>query len=337
MQNTQPPQIYLDIDAAMRREDMPRAMDLARQALDSGLSHPVLFNLRAYWHEVAGRFADACADLEQARVLTPRDPLILNALGRCLTGAGRHYQAIAACEAALAENPNFAMAFYNKGCAHEQVGELAQAAVAYRNAIQIDPAIADALARLAGLQSRRREHAEARALADRALALNPKHALAEFAHIVSDLSERKFAEAERRARRVIDEPLTTDQARANARCFLGDALDGQSRFVEAFACYARANADLKTIFHDQFDVRETGAKLSRRLEKEFRQIPQEQWQPAPLPLKATDTAVGLVFLVGFPRAGTTLLGQILASHSRVTTIVEIPVLGPALREFIETP
>jgi hypothetical protein len=45
----------------------------------------------------------------------------------------------------------------------------------------------------------------------------------------------------------------------------------------------------------------------------------------------------LVFLVGFPRAGTTLLGQILAAHSRVVTIVERPLLGVALREFIQSP
>src|SRR5690242_5934206 len=99
----------------MRRGDMQHAMDLAREALDSGLRHPVLFNLRAYGHELEGRFANACSDLEEARALTPRDPVILNALGRCLTAAGRHMDAIEACEAALAEDPAFAMAYYNKG------------------------------------------------------------------------------------------------------------------------------------------------------------------------------------------------------------------------------
>ena len=335
MQTT--PQIYLDIDAAMRRQDMPRALELARQALESGLRHPVLFNLRAYGNEVDGRFVEACADLEQARALAPRDPVILNALGRCLSGAGRHYEAIGACEEALAEDPNFAMAYYNKGLAHEQLGELAPATLAYRTALQVDPNIVDAQARLAGLLSRRGQHAEARQFADRALTLNPKHAIAEFAHIVSDLAEKKFADAERRARKVIEEPLTTAQARANARGFLGDALDGQRRFKDAFECYVHANEDLTNIFRDQFASKETGAKLARRLEQDFRAIPEERWRP-PHILPAMDGAAdGLVFLVGFPRAGTTLLGQILASHSRVTTVVERPLLGSALREFVEKP
>ena len=337
MQNDKPPQIYLDIDAAMRRGDMQRAIELAGRALRSGLSHPVLFNLRAYDFELQGRFADACADLEQARTLTPHDPVILNALGRCLTSAGRHIEAIATCEAALAEDPEFVMAYYNKGAAYEQIGDLKRAAAAYRNTLRLDPNVADALARLAGLEARRGAHAEARKLADRALALSPKHAIAEFAHIVSDLAEKKFIGAERRARKVIDEPDTSAQARANAQSFLGDALDGQGRFSEAFPCYAHANAALKEIFQDQFERagRETGRKLAHRLAQEFADISTDAWRTA-APPAVPGSAEALVFLIGFPRAGTTLLGQILAAHSRVATIVEQPVLGMALREFVQT-
>ena len=338
VQNAKPPQIYLDIDAAMRRSDMQRAMELARQALKDGLRHPVLFNLRAYGHELEGRFADACADLGEARALTPRDPVILNALARCLSGAGRHIDAIEACEAALTEDPAFAMAYYNKGIAHEQIGELKAASSAYRNALQRDPKIADALARLAGLEARRGQHSDARALADRALAIMPKHAIAEFAHIVSDLAEKEFADAERRARKVIQEPATNAQARANAQSFLGDALDGQGRFGEAFACYTHANSALKEIFREPYERagKETGRKLARRLSQEFNAIAKDAWQtPSPFPVP-NDAADGLAFLVGFPRAGTTLLGQILAAHSRVATIIERPLLGMALREFIQT-
>ena len=197
--------------------------------------------------------------------------------------------------------------------------------------------IADALARLAGLVARRGGHTEARELAERALSLSPKHAIAEFAHVVSDLSEKKFAEAELRARKVIEEPLTTAQARANALSSLGDALDGQARFTEAFACYARANADLKAIFQQQFEGRETGCKLAQRLGEEIEAVPPEAWRNPKTLSSPPEAARSLAFLVGFPRAGTTLMGQILASHSRVTTIIERPLLGMALREFVETP
>jgi len=339
VQNAKPPQIYLDIDTSMRRGDIQHAIELARQALKDGLRHPVLFNLRAYGHEREGRFAEACADLEDARALTPRDPVILNALGRCLTGAGRHQEAVAACEAALAEDPAFAMAYYNKGSAHEQMGDLKAASAAYRSALQLDSNMGDALARLAGLEARRGQHAAARALAERALALDPKHAIAEFAHIVCDLAEKKFSDAERRARKVIQEPDTTAQARANAQSFLGDALDGQGRFAEAFLCYARANAELKELFSEQYEApgKETGRKLAGRLSREFTAIKKASWCPAPSLAAQKGAADGLVFLVGFPRAGTTLLGQILAAHSRVVTIVERPLLGVALREFIQSP
>src|SRR5882724_4212272 len=338
VQNTQPPKIYLDIDAAMKRGEMQRAIALARQALDAGMSHPVLLNLRAYEHESEGRYREACADLETARKLTPRDSVILNALGRCLAGGGRYYDSLVACEAALAEDPRLAVAHYNLGFAHEQLGELDAASTCYGRALQLAPDMADAMARLAGLASRRGRHAEARALADRALAQNPQHAIALFAHIVSDLSEKKFDDAERRSRSVIAEPATTAQARANAQCFLGDALDGQGRFAEAFVCYRQANEGLRLLFKEQYEDsgRETGRPRAERLAREFADITKDAWRSTQ-PVVSDSDAAGLAFVVGFPRAGTTLLGQILASHSQVVTVEEKPLLGAALQEFINTP
>ena len=53
------------------------------------------------------------------------------------------------------------------------------------------------------------------------------------------------------------------------------------------------------------------------------------------------TAVGLpakhVFMLGFPRSGTTLLEQVLDSHSAVVTSGERETLNEATREFLGTP
>ena len=327
------PQIFLDIDSAMRRGDMPAATVLARRALDSGLSHPVLLNLRAYWHESSGRLPAACADLEAAHLLAPGDARILNALGRCRTGAGQMDAAVKALKSAVALEPGLAGAHYNLGFAHEQRGELDAAWPAYQKAAALDPAMDDAVARLAGLAARRSDRAEARALADRALKLNPASATAAFAHIVADLAEDKFADAERRARAVIDDPLVIEQARAQAKSFLGDALDGMGRFAEAFGYYVKANDALRDQFQEQFEGpgKETGRQLAVRLNTELDSA------AATPPSPSGQDGAGLVFLMGFPRAGTTLLGQILASHSRVVTIEEKPLLGEAQAEFINRP
>ncbi|HUO90348.1 MAG TPA: sulfotransferase [Rhizomicrobium sp.] len=334
-----PPRIYLDIDAAMRRGDTDAAIRMARQALDRGLRHPVIFNLRAYWHETNGRYAAACADLEQALALSPGDSRLLNELGRCRSGNGDYAKAVEACRAATAREPEFAPAHYNMGFALEQLGELDLAWEAYQRSRTLDPGLVDATARLAGLAARRGDRAEARALAEQVLARDPRHAVAVFSHVMADLAEGNFAEAERRARAVAADPATAAQARISAMNFVADALDGQGRPDEAFALYAEANRELKALFRNRYEGsgRETGRQIAQRLAREFDALPAQSWTPPASPHPRVGDAAGFVFLMGFPRAGTTLLGQILAGHPQVVTIEEKPLLGAALTEFILKP
>jgi len=335
-----PPKIYLEIDAAIRRDDIGTAIGLARQAMQHGLRHPVLFNLRAYWHETEGRFAAACSDLESALAMVPGDPRILNTLGRCRTAKGDFGKAVDALRAAIVAEPGFAEAHYNEGFACEQLGELDLAWACYERALQSAPNMIDATARLASLASRRGDRAQARALADRVLAAEPRHTIAAFAHIVCDLAEGKFAQAEQRARAVAQDPAVIPQAHVNAVSFVADALDGQGRYAEAFASYAQANDGLRALFKNRFEGAgglETGRALARRLAREFAALPASSWQPQEPPPALPFGAAGAVFLMGFPRAGTTLLGQILAAHSRIATIEEKPLLGEGLEAFIRKP
>jgi tetratricopeptide (TPR) repeat protein len=56
------------------------------------------------------------------------------------------------------------------------------------------------------------------------------------------------------------------------------------------------------------------------------------------PLEAIDTATpDPIFLVGFPRSGTTLLDQILSSHASLQVIEEQPLIADIRRELASTP
>lgn len=48
-------------------------------------------------------------------------------------------------------------------------------------------------------------------------------------------------------------------------------------------------------------------------------------------------AAGLTFILGFPRSGTTLLGQILAGNPAVAVLVEKPLLAKAITDFMDIP
>ena len=317
----------------MRAGDLGRAMALARDALDRGHSDPVIHNLRSYWHESEGRAAEALADLERASALAPGDPRILNGMARCLTALGRFHEAVAACDAAIALDQTLAAAHYNRGFALELSARLEEAKQAYELALKFAPGMTDAVARLSGLAARRSDWAVARSLADRALAANPQDSIAQFALVMADMGEHRYGDAERRARQVAADEQAIQQARVNAHSFLADALHAQGLIDEAFAEYQTANSGLKDLFRERFEAPgvETGQVLVRRWQAEFEAVSPAAWKSTP------SGGPDPVFIIGFPRSGTTLLGQILASHSQVETLVEKPLLQEVNQAFMIEP
>jgi tetratricopeptide (TPR) repeat protein len=332
------PQIYSDIEAAMRRADMPTAMALAREALDEGLRHPLLFQLRGAWLENENRLAEACADLEAGLSIKPGDPRMLNALGRCRAALGDYGPALTALRAALHADPGLAMAHYNEGSVWEQTGDYGLALGAYERALAIDPELSDAAARLSFIAAQQGDLARARQSAEGVLARVPHHPVATFALIAADLAESRFDEAEARARKVMTDPRTTEQARIHATAYTADALDGRGQFDDAFRLYRQAKDGLTDVFHDRPGVTtfETGRAQAQRLAHEMAPLADAaQWQ-AP-PDNAAAQAEGLVFLVGFPRSGTQMLGRILSAHPRAVVLNDRSLLHGAAEALIHKP
>jgi tetratricopeptide (TPR) repeat protein len=321
-----PPPIFLEIDRAMRAGDMARATALACQALDSGYADPVLFSLRSHWHEGHGRVEAALLDLDRTRAMAPPDGRTLASAGRCLAKLGRLEEARQVLDEALTLTPGLALAHYEKGFALDQMGELLAARQSYQQAMALDPQMADAPARLAALAARRSDWPQARDLAATALGLQPGNAVAQFALIMVAMAAGEFTAAEQRARQVAQSPLTTAQARAHALNFLADALDAQGRTGEAFAAYGAANRILLDLFAPRFDNPQSGLPFALRMVGELEKV--GTWsRSAPAPPTP-------VFVSGFARAGTTLLGQILDSHPRFITLEEKPLLNEAMQEFL---
>jgi len=328
-----PPPIFLEIDQAMRAGKMDRAMALACQALGGGYADPVLFSLRSHWHEGQGRVEAALADLERVRSMGPPNARTLAAAGRCLTKLGRLEEARQVLDEAVTLAPGLAVAQYERGFALDQMGELVAARQSYQHAMALDPSLADAPARLAALAARRSDWPQARDLAAKALALQPENAVAHFALIMVAMASDDFSAAEQRARQVAQSSLTTDQARAHALTFLADALDAQDRPDEAFAAYDAANRSLRHLFASRFESQETGLPFALRMTDELEKTGgREGWAPAPPAAGPTPA-----FVLGFARAGTTLLGQILDSHPQFVTLEEKPLLLEGMRDFLAAP
>jgi tetratricopeptide (TPR) repeat protein len=315
------------VSQALRADRVEQAMDIAAAALARGIEHALLLHLAAERRMGEGRHAEALPLLERARALAPADIRVLNALGQTLIVLGRPEQAIDVLDAAIAISPDWPAARFSRGQAREACGELEAALPDYEAAAR-QPNYPEPLAAMASIAARLGRRGEARAWAERALALAPHYWAPRMALAAADLGDRDFAGAEARIRPLLD---ATDLAHANqggAWKMLGDALDGQGRVDEAYDAYAQGNALLRRGFLERSGDR-AGFALAeaRRLTGWFAAAPPEPWRRrAGEDREGARTVARHVFLVGFPRSGTTLLEQVLASHPEIVGIEERPTL-----------
>jgi tetratricopeptide (TPR) repeat protein len=332
--DTQPGQYLNDISAAVGNSDLARAHRIATEALDRGSSHPSFFNARALWLEEQQRFEEALQEFGQARALAPLDPDLLNAIGLCQLRL-RHFQdAVESFEAALAARPAHALTCFRLGWANEMAGAYDAAERAYERAIVLQPNFPEALASLAGILATKGEASRARSAAERALSIAPGLPSANIALAIADLSDGAYSAAESRLRDAIGRLNSAANSRtwARAQGLLGDALDGQGRFGEAFAAYAAENEALHALYASQYSQRENPADGVRRLISWFENASSENWQTEPS--ESATPAAGHVFVLGFMRSGTTLLGQVLAGHPDVVVLEERDPLQTAAEQFL---
>jgi tetratricopeptide (TPR) repeat protein len=249
--------------------------------------------------------------------------------------------ALAICCRILERDIGYAPAYHAAGTALELMGNETAAMASHQHAAQIDPAYAAPLAAMALLAVQQRNVPAARALADRALALDARQPVAALALARLAVQDARPGEAvallgAQAGPAGLEGPPS--QA-AMAWRVLGDALDALRRPDQAFDAYAASAA----IFRAQFaascagPLPLAGVDLCHRLADGYRDAGPDLWTPAPAGADASGGAAGHVFVVGFPRSGTTLLEQVLASHPDVVALEEQATLTPAIDAYLDPP
>jgi tetratricopeptide (TPR) repeat protein len=132
---------------------------------------------------------------------------------------------------------------------------------------------------------------------------------------LANLKTYRFAEDEIARMRTVEAAPATGLVDRYHQCFaLGKALEDQRRYEESWAFYERGNALKHAEIRHLPQITETQARLSAQVcTKEFFAARQECGVADPDP----------IFILGLPRSGSTLIEQILASHSQVEGTQEL--------------
>jgi tetratricopeptide (TPR) repeat protein len=309
-----------------------QATSIADAALRDGLVHTLFYNLKAHALEEQGRFDEAIIYLQRALEISPNDPQLLHGVGMCFFKQERLIEAMIGFEAALVNLPNFAPSLHFIGVCLEILGEDEDAARYYQRAVDADPLYADPVAGLASLAARRGRTEDARTLAAKAFNLDPDNVGAASATVAADLKDGLGRDAEIRLRTLLGRSDLTITDRSALASLLGDALDQQDRREEAFAAYVKAKADHLRASADQLKDKPNARSSAEWTTEGLNGL--KRWPKAPPEPPRGDGPSTHVFLVGFPRSGTTLLEQVLAAHPNVVTMDERPILDAPAATYV---
>jgi tetratricopeptide (TPR) repeat protein len=320
------------VHAAAERGDFAVAARLAEPALDSGLEHPLLYNVLAIGHEQRGEVEAAAALLGRGVARFPNDEALRNALGLSLLRLERWDAALLEFDALLALAPSLPYGHASRGVALLALGALDRAEASHRRALDIDLRQPVALAGLAQIAVRRGRHREARSLAERALAVLPGYPDAVTTLAAAEIGLGEPAAAAARLEGLLADPKTQGPERAYAHGLLGDARDAGGDLPGAFLAYGAQNEELRSYYAPRFA---SGPGAREAVEATTAYFEASAAWPAAAPAAAD--ARGHVFVLGFPRSGTTLLEVALEGDPAVLSLGENELLIDGVREYLGGP
>ncbi len=292
-------------------------------------------NVRAYCgladaYRANGALGRADLTLRRAAQLAPLDAGVWKRLGTVRSLRGEWRLAADAFEQATAMGPADAESWCGYARALVAIQDLDEAARVSAHLLTAFPQCAASHLIAAHLCKIRGELPAALDAYRRTLGLDPDHSEAlynlveiETPPIAHPLTERLEA--------LFTLPTTTSRDRANLCSALARIYETGGRFDRAFTMFAQANEFTRMALQGSVDAYRPDAIV-----REAEQIIElfgwgERRTLAPLQLGVT-----LVFIVGMPRSGTTLIEQMLGRHSRVTAGGELPGMYECLTKLRRT-
>ncbi len=283
------------------------AANMMTQALQYDQTNPDYHRAIGEIFRRLGQLKKAMNHGQQATKLAPQGAENFYNLGLAFSDAGLLQEAVEAYKSALKINPSHGFAANNMGTALENLKDENAAIEAYRQAIKINVKHAEAQNNLGAILSARGDLEEAKACFTAAIQGDPNFVYAHY-----NLSTLKkytkgdphLAALEGMLKNI---PQLSVDARMRYWFSIGKAWEDTERYNDAFEAYQKGNKLKRASF--QYNVSNIEKNIQDIINKFDRVFADKK-------ISACDDETP-IFIVGMPRSGTTLIEQILSSHSKV--------------------
>jgi tetratricopeptide (TPR) repeat protein len=302
-------------------------------------------------HHRAGRLKEAEQLYREVLRQNPDQVDALRLLGLLVLGASRAEEAEQLLRRAVAIAPDFTAAWLDLGRVLKELDYYPDAIDSFEHAAALEPDNPVAHSLLAGALSAAGRVQDAIHAHERALALRADHpaSLIGLAHLMktvgnteqaivsyrrcaevkpdngeiywslANLKTYRFtdAEIEEMNARIADAQLD-ESSRVNFLFAVAKAWEDRGDYARAFAHYREANTRQRALVsYDPVQMEVVNERIRKVFTADFLREHSGGGNPDPAP----------IFILGLPRSGSTLLEQILASHSQVEGTSELPFLG----------
>lgn len=318
-----------------REGDMDAAAKACRAILDEQPDQPIILELMGMIEGMHGDPRKARALLERANELRPDRPELLNNLAIACRLSGDPAAAIGYLRRALERHPTFADAWYTLAITLSQTGDYDGALDCYERVTSLEPEQANAWANLAQIREQLNQPQAASMAATRALQIDPANVMATLVLAQTDARQGDAQAARERLRLLLERTDLRRNHEIIARRLLGTALDQLDDTVAAFEQYTAANRLQSRDYQSAYQISEGPYALPAvRNVADHLRAGKLDARPADPP---QDSHSPPIFLLGFPRSGTTLLDRMLSAHPRLDSLEERETLVDLHRDFVLAP
>jgi Flp pilus assembly protein TadD len=324
------------------------AEKLAQSITQQFPQHPIAWKALGVIFGQSGRFSESLVPNQKSVQLAPQDAEAHSNLGNTLKKLGRLDEALASYTQAIALKPDYAEAHSNLGITLQELGRLDEALAKYTQAIALKPDYAEAHSNLGVTLLELGRLDEALASYTQAIALKPDlasahnnmgitlqelgrldEALASYTQAIAlkpDYAEahrhltsmKRFDTQDEQYSKMLELYLNEDiseEQRCHINFGLAKACEDLEDFKQAFTHYSEGNQLRKKLFN--YDIN-TEVELFKKIKSNYAQIVQNSLTSEKFPKNLMP-----IFIVGMPRSGTTLVEQIISSHSQVSGAGEL--------------
>ena len=284
-------------------------------------------------YEAQRKLQEAKDAYEKALTLDQENPTIFFNLGNIYKELGTLDKAINSFKETIKRNPGHASAFFNLGNTYLGLNQATEATEAFEHAVKIDKSFTDAWIHLGDCYEKSNNLDEAQRCLDHLLNLDSQNLAAKTFEAKLLRRKGKFNQA-LEVLQAITIPKEDLETATRIHYELGRVYDRIGNADNAFLHFQQAN---------QFQLQTTRVQKSlvdKNVFLNFVKKSHDIYSNTPLrsPVKgeSNENIDYPIFLIGFPRSGTTLVGQILDSHPELQVMVERPVIDSIVKSLKTT-